>query len=113
MSAVMSATVVVVVTLAMEIEVASLVVEVITVANETAGVVIVVTGIVVVVMGRVVRPVVSRRRTVGDVAAVAVAVRIANVEVDISATKVDSKSSCFGGAGVESYQGQCCQCGDT
>ena len=102
MSAVVAATVIVVVTLAMEIEVASLVVEVITVANVTAGVVIVVTGIVVVIMGRLVRRV-SRSRTVGDTAAVAVAVWISNVQVDIPSAEVNAKSvASFCGVRVES-----------
>ena len=111
-AATVSATVEVVVTLAMEIEVASLIIEVVAVAYVSTRVVVVVASVVIVVMRRVIRVgAMSRGRTVADVPGVAaVAVRVANVQMDIPSAEMNTEASGFGGVGVDSKQCQCGQC---
>ncbi len=110
-AATVSTTVEVVVTLAMEIEVASLIIEVVTVTHVSTRVVVVVAGVVIVVVRRLV---VGRGRTVADVPGVAaVAVRVANVQMDIPSAEMNTEASGFSGVGVDSKQCQCGQCCDS
>lgn len=91
MSAVVAATVAIIVALLMVIEVASLIVEVVTVADVSTGMVIEMAGVVPIVMRACLVPRVVRTRH--DLVSITVAVRVANVEVDIPSAEVDSETS--------------------